>query len=316
MAEPGGRRGLGRGLSALLDEAEAPNAAPGAAQPGGAEAAPRGPGAQEVPIELLRRNPDQPRRQFGEAEMEELTDSIREKGILQPILVRPMAGHAGEYQIVAGERRWRAAQAAGLRAVPVLVRELDDLDVLEIGIIENVQRADLNPVEEALAYKVLIDHFGRTHKVVARVVGKSRSHVANTLRLLALPDEVREHLVAGRLSAGHARAIATAPDPVALGRAVIERDLSVRQAEQLSRQAQARPESAPRGSGGKGSGPSRKGRNPDTVALEDDIAETLGLKVQIDDQGGRGQVVIRYETLEQLDHLCQRLTAGQLFNGE
>ncbi len=263
MAEPGGRRGLGRGLSALLDEAEAPNAAPGAAQPAAEGARP--PGAQEVPIELLRRNPDQPRRQFGEVEMEELTDSIRQKGVLQPILVRPLAGHAGEYQIVAGERRWRAAQAAGLRAVPVLVRELDDLDVLEIGIIENVQRADLNPVEEALAYKALIDRFGRTHEVVARVVGKSRSHVANTLRLLALPEEVREHLMAGRLSAGHARAIATAPDPVALGRTVIARDLSVRQAEQLSRQAQAKPGVAPRASG-----PSRKGRNPDTVALEDD----------------------------------------------
>ncbi len=234
--------------------------------------------------------------------MEELTDSIRQKGVLQPILVRPMAGQTGHYQIVAGERRWRAAQAAGLHTVPVLVRDLDDLDVLEIGIIENVQRADLNPMEEALAYKALIDRFGRTHDVVARVVGKSRSHVANTLRLLALPEEVREHLVAGRISAGHARAIATAPDPVALVRAVIERDLSVRQAEALSRQAQARPEKAP-----KGSGPSRKGRNADTAALEEDIADSLGLKVQIDDQGGRGQVTIRYETLEQLDHLCQRL---------
>lgn len=300
MAEPGGRRGLGRGLSALLDEAEAPAAAPA---PVGAPAASGG--ALATPIELLHRNPDQPRRQFGEAEMEDLTDSIREKGVLQPILVRPMPGKTGEYQIVAGERRWRAAQAAGLHNVPVLVRELDDLDMLEIGIVENVQRADLNAVEEALAYKALIDRFGRSHEVVARAVGKSRSHVANTLRLLNLPEEVREHLAAGRISAGHARAIATAPDPVALARAVIERDLSVRQAEALSRQAQARPDAPV-----KGSGPSRKGRNPDTVALESDIEEALGLKVQIDDLGGRGQVVVRYETLEQLDLLCQRLTGG------
>jgi ParB family chromosome partitioning protein len=301
MAEPGGRRGLGRGLSALLDEAEAV-AAPGAA--GVADGARTG--SDEAPIELLRRNPDQPRRQFGEAEMEELTDSIREKGVLQPILVRPVAGTPGEYQIVAGERRWRAAQAAGLRTVPILVRELDDLDVLEIGIIENVQRADLNPLEEALAYTALIDRFGRTQEVVARVVGKSRSHVANALRVLALPEAVREHLAAGRISAGHARAIATAPDPAGLAQAVIDRDLSVRQAEALSRQAQDRPASAPHVPG------ARKGRNPDTVALEEDIAEALGLKVQIDDKGGRGVVTVAYESLEQLDHLCQRLTLGQM----
>jgi ParB family chromosome partitioning protein len=300
MAEPGGRRGLGRGLSALLDEAEAPAAAPA---PAGT--APAAGGPQVTPIELLHRNPDQPRRQFGEAEMVDLTDSIREKGVLQPILVRPMPGRTGEYQIVAGERRWRAAQAAGLHAVPVLVRELDDLDMLEIGIVENVQRADLNAIEEALAYKALIDRFGRSHEVVARAVGKSRSHVANTLRLLNMPEEVREHLAAGRLSAGHARAIATSPDPVALARAVIERDLSVRQAEAMSRQVQARPEAKP-----KGSGPARKGRNPDTVALEADVEEALGLKVRIDDAGGRGQVVIEYASLEQLDHLCQRLTGG------
>ena len=304
MAEPGGRRGLGRGLSALLDEAEAPTAGPGVAEPAAA-------GAQEAPIELLRRNPDQPRRHFAEAELAELADSIREKGVLQPILVRPVAGTPGEYQIVAGERRWRAAQQAGLRTVPILVRDLDDLDVLEIGIIENVQRADLNALEEALAYKALIDRFGRTQDVVARVVGKSRSHVANALRLLNLPEEVREHLAAGRLSAGHARAIATAPDPVGLARAVIDRDLSVRQAEALSRQAQDRPAPAPTVSGAP-----RRGRNPDTVALEEDIAEALGLKVQIEDKGGRGEMTIRYESLEQLDHLCQRLTAGQLFGGE
>jgi ParB family chromosome partitioning protein len=311
MAEPGGRRGLGRGLSALLEEADAP------AHAGVAEA-PRS-GALEVPIELLRRNPDQPRRHFDETELADLAASIREKGVLQPILVRPVASIPGEYQIVAGERRWRAAQLAGLRAIPVLVRELDDLDVLEIGIIENVQRTDLNPLEEALAYKALIDRFGRTQDVVARVVGKSRSHVANALRLLALPEAVREHLAAGRLSAGHARAIATSPDPADLARTVIDRDLSVRQAEALSRQAQAGADTAPKAprAGGRGKAPRAggRGKSPDTLALEEDISDALGLAVQVDDQGGRGAVTIRYETLEQLDHLCQRLTAGELFKG-
>jgi ParB family chromosome partitioning protein len=299
MAE-GGRRGLGRGLSALLDEAEAPPVVGVVAE--GARA-----GAQEMPIELLRRNPDQPRRQFDQADLDELADSIREKGVLQPILVRPLSG--GEHQIVAGERRWRAAQLAGLHAVPVLVRELDDIDVLEIGIVENVQRADLNPLEEALAYKALIERFGRTQEVVARVVGKSRSHVANALRLLALPEEVRDHLAAGRLSAGHARAIATAPDPAALARAVVERDLSVRQAEALSRQAQDRPGPSAR-SPRAGAG---RGKNADTVALEQDLSDQLGLAVAIDDQGGAGQVTIRYQSLEQLDLICQRLTAGELY---
>eukprot|EP01035_Chromulina_nebulosa_P058797 gene58797-80527_t len=175
MAE--GRRGLGRGLSALLGESDAEN--PAAA----AEAA----GAREIPIELIRRNPDQPRRRFGEAEIAELADSIREKGVLQPVLVRPAPDAPGEYQLVAGERRWRASQQAGLKAIPALVRELDDQQVLEIAIIENVQRADLGPIEESLSYRALMDRFGRTQEDVARVVGKSRPHVANALRLLGLP---------------------------------------------------------------------------------------------------------------------------------
>jgi ParB family chromosome partitioning protein len=304
MAEASGRRGLGRGLSALLGEAAAApedGAAPGAAAAAG------GPPAQETPIELLRRNPDQPRRQFSEEELEELAASIREKGVLQPILVRPAPGAPGEFQIVAGERRWRAAQRAGLHAVPVLVRDFDDLDVLEIGIVENVQRTDLNALEEAQGYKALMDRFGRTQDAVAQVVGKSRSHVANSLRLLNLPEVVREHLAAGRLSAGHARAIANAPDPAALARTIIERDLSVRQAETLARQAQARPE--PSGAKTR-SGGSRRGKDPDTVALENDLSEALGLSVEIADDGGRGVLHIRYESLEQLDDVCQRLTGG------
>ena len=305
MAEP--RRGLGRGLSALLGEPEAPPAE-GVAAP----VLSAGP-AQEVPIELLRRNPDQPRRSFGEPELEELAASIREKGVLQPILVRPAPGASGEYQIVAGERRWRAAQRAGLHAVPVLVRELDDLDVLEIAIVENVQRADLNAVEEALGYKALIDRFGRTQEAVAQVVGKSRSHVANALRLLNLPEEVREHIAEGRLSAGHARAIANAPDPAGLARTIVDKGLSVRQAEDLARQAQGRP-------AGEAAKPARAaargGKHPDTVSLEQDLSEAVGLAVEIDDKGGKGAVLVRYQTLEQLDDICQRLTGGITYQAE
>jgi ParB family chromosome partitioning protein len=298
MADPAGRRGLGRGLSALLDETDAPSA------PGGAAGAAW---PHEVPIELLRRNPEQPRRQFVEADLDELAASIREKGILQPILVRPQPGAPGEYQIVAGERRWRAAQRAGLRMAPVVVREFDDVDVLEVAIIENVQRADLNALEEALGYKALIDRFGRTQEAVAQVVGKSRSHVANALRMLNLPEEVREHLAAGRLSAGHARAIATAPDPGALARTIVDRDLTVRQAEALSRQAQDRPANAP-----KARSPGRRGKDADTIALEHDISEALGLSVEVEYHDGKGSLTIRYDSLEQLDDICNRLTGGHV----
>lgn len=287
MAE--GRRGLGRGLSALLGEAEAPRAAAGE---------PSGP--REIPIELIVRNPDQPRRAFAEAEIEELAASIREKGVLQPVLVRPAPGVEGQYQLVAGERRWRAAQKAGLRSLPALVRELDDLQVLEIAIVENVQRADLNPVEEALGYRALMDKFGRTQEAVAQVVGKSRPHVANALRLLNLPAEVQAMLADGRISAGHARAIAAAPDPLALAKEIVERGLNVREAEALTRKA---PET-------KSAKPARKGgvvRNPDIEALENDLSEILGLDVELLDRGGAGELRLRYATLEQLDDLCRRL---------
>lgn len=287
MAEPTPRRGLGRGISALIGESE-PLTVEGTEPP------------REAPIELLRRNPDQPRRHFDEAELEELTASIREKGVLQPILVRPAPGAPGEYQIVAGERRWRAAQRAGVRSLPVVVRDLNDLDVLEIGLIENVQRADLNALEEAAAYKALIERFGRTQEAVAQAVGKSRSHVANALRLLTLPEPVREHVVAGRLSAGHARAIASAPDPGALARTIVDKDLSVRQAEALARHAQEDKADRPRRSEGRGG-------NSDAEALAQSLAEKLGLKVEISDRRGRGEVLIHYRNLEQLDDLCERL---------
>lgn len=301
VGEPGmseGRRGLGRGLSALLGEVEsAPAQAPGDTAGG----------SREAPIELIRRNPDQPRRTFREEDLVELADSIREKGVLQPILVRPAPGASGEYQIVAGERRWRAAQRAGLKTIPIMVRELDDLAVLEIGIIENVQRADLNALEEALSYRALMDRFGRTQEAIAQTVGKSRSHVANTLRLLALPDVVQGHLTTGELTAGHARAIASAPDPTALARQVIDKGLSVRDAEALARRT-PNAEGEVRGRAA-GSRPART-KDTDTQALEADLSSVLGLDVEIDHRGGTGALTIRYATLEQLDDLCNRLTRG------
>jgi ParB family chromosome partitioning protein len=292
-----GRRGLGRGLSALLGESEVVATLEGAAGPP--------PGTQawtlEVPIELLRRNPDQPRKVFSEADIDELAASIREKGIIQPLLVRP-TGIGGEYEIVAGERRWRAAQRAGLRELPVVIRQLADAEVLEIGIIENVQRVDLNPIEEALGYKALMERFGRTQDGVAEVVGKSRPHVANALRLLNLPEVVQGYVLQGQLSASHARAIAAASDPTGLARRVIDGGLTVRDAEALARQSASADGRKPRAAN---AGP---GKDADTLALEGDLAESLGLHVEILDKGGAGEVRVKYATLEQLDELCRRLS--------
>ncbi|CAM3314685.1 ParB/RepB/Spo0J family partition protein [Asticcacaulis taihuensis] len=291
-------RGLGRGLSALLGDQDtnSPKTGAEAAEARGTEPM-RG---LEQPIELLVRNPDQPRRTFVESDIDELAASIREKGILQPILVRPAPGQAGHYQIVAGERRWRAAQKAGLHTVPVIIRELDDLDVLEIGIIENVQRADLNPIEEARGYKVLQDRFGRTQDALAQVVGKSRPHIANTLRLLALPEGVQDHVLHGRLSAGHARALITSENADALAEEVIAKGLSVRQTEALVREEQAGPKAAP-------SPKARPQQNADTLSLEQDLQEALGLNVRLDDRGGKGELRLSYASLEQLDELCRKL---------
>jgi ParB family chromosome partitioning protein len=286
MAE--GRRGLGRGLSALLDEVEAPPA--DGARPHG---------ATELPIEVIKPNPDQPRRHFDETELEELAQSIREKGVLQPILVRP-AVFAGEYQIVAGERRWRAAQRAGARSIPVLVRSLSDAEVLELAIVENVQRTDLSPIEEAEGYRALIENFGRTQAQVAGTVGKSRVHVTNAMRLLQLPAEVQTLMREGRLSAGHARSLVGAPDAARLAEEIVARGLSVRESEALAR-------SRPRAGSGQGARP-RAGKDADTVALETDLSDALGLAVEIRDAGGHGEVRLRYATLEQLDDLCRRLS--------
>jgi len=269
---------------------------------GGVDAATSG--VRELPIELVERNPKQPRMDFDGDELNILAASIRDKGLLQPILVRGAPDKPGHYQIVAGERRWRAAQIANLTLIPALIRELDDLETLEIGIIENVQRIDLNPYEEAAAYKALIDRFGRTQEQIAEAVGKSRSHVANALRLLGLPEMVLHALRTNLMSAGHARAIAAAPDPESLARTVIDEGLSVRATEALARKAQAspaRPRNRP---------PTDVARDADTQALEQDISSLLGLEVQIVDRGGAGEVRITYATLEQLDDLCRRLTGG------
>lgn len=289
MAE--GRRGLGRGLSALLGESDVENPAGSAGE---------APGAREIPIELIHRNPDQPRRRFAEAEIAELADSIREKGVLQPVLVRPAPGMAGEYQLVAGERRWRAAQQAGLRAMPALIRELDDKQVLEIAIVENVQREDLGPIEESLSYRALIEKFGRTQEEVAQVVGKSRPHVANALRLLNLPAEVQALLADGQLTAGHARALIGSVNPLGLAEEVIARGLNVRDTEALVKRGAPEKKSA-------GSGNRRTGKVTDTLDLEESLSEVLGLVVDIRDQGGKGELRIQYATLEQLDDLCRRL---------
>ena len=285
------QRGLGRGLSALLGEAaaESPDVGPPSAP-------------SDIPIELIRRNPDQPRRNFSEGDLDSLAASIREKGVLQPILIRPAPNGDG-FQIVAGERRWRASQRAGLTAIPAVIRELDDRQVLEIAIIENVQRADLNPIEEALGYRALIERFGRTHEGLGEIVGKSRSHVANTLRLLSLPDGVRVHLEEGRLSAGHARALLTAENAEALADRIIAEGLSVRQTEALAKG----PVEKPARVGGRRE---TAERNPDIAALERDLSDSLGLKVELSDKDGKGQLTLRYGSLEQLDDLCRRLMRG------
>jgi ParB family chromosome partitioning protein len=259
-------------------------------------------GVLSVPIESLKPNPDQPRKLFSRSEHDELTQSIRDKGVLQPILVRKQPGEDGVWQIIAGERRWRAAQAARLTEAPIIVREMNDLEVLEVGIIENVQRSDLNPLEEANAYAVLMERFGRTQDAVAGIVGKSRSHVANTLRLIHLTPGATDHVLEGRLTAGHARALLTAKDPDALADQVVAQGLNVRQTEALARRSQEgrKPKA------GKASSLA-EALSPDIAALEQDLADALGLKAILADRGGKGELTLSYASLEQLDDLCRRL---------
>src|SRR3569833_1794671 len=287
MAE--GRRGLGRGLSALLDDA-------GESQTPGAP----GEGAREIPIELVHRNPDQPRRHFSAAEIGELEASIRDKGVLQPILVRPSPKTAGEFEIVAGERRWRAAQQAGLTAIPALVRVLDDDKAFEIAVVENVQREDLNAMEEAQAYASLMRRRAYTQDKAAAAVGKSRSHVANTLRLLQLPESVQDHVLFGRLTAGHARAILSAAYPEVLAQSIVEKGLSVRDAENLAKGRAVKPK--------KPAGSRRGGKDANTTAHKTNLEDVLGKSGDINNQNKTNKLKIKYATLEQLDELCRRLT--------
>jgi ParB family chromosome partitioning protein len=288
------KRGLGRGLSSLLGEVARE-------QPIAGEA-PRPAGIQMIATARLLPNSAQPRRHFDEMAIEELAESLKQRGLIQPIVVRPADG--GYYQIVAGERRWRAAQKAQLHEVPVIVRQLGDAETLEIAIIENVQRQDLNAIEEAEAYQRLASEFGHKQEAIAKLVGKSRSHVANLLRLLDLPMSVRQSVVDGRLSMGHARALLGAANPAVLAEEVIRRDLSVRETEALARGGKAQRRSAPEAAAG--------GGNADIALLERQLRDQLGLKVGIAHGSKGGTVTIAYATLDQLDMLCQRLS-GESF---
>lgn len=291
---------LGRGLSALIGEVEGVSAA----SSGEERDVETKTDASTLRIGDIRPNPQQPRRYFAEADLNELSESIRAKGVLQAILVRPDPKTAGKYQIVAGERRWRAAKQAGLTEIPATIRQMDELELLEIGIIENVQRTDLNPIEEAEAYGALMKRFGRTQEGLAESVGKSRAHIANTLRLLNLSDVAREHLREGRISAGHARAALGAPDPDAVIAMAVNKGLSVRDVEKLSRSAKED------GSIETVAGRVRQAaKDVDTEALEADLARALGLSVDIRHKGDKGEMRIKYSDLEQLDDLCRRLTA-------
>lgn len=281
------RRGLGRGLSALLDDAKSATTDDRRAELG----------VTTLPLDLIHPNPEQPRKRFNKQDLDDLAESIRQKGVIQPILVRPHPVTPGAYEIVAGERRWRAAHMAELRTIPALSRELTTLEVMEIALIENIQRADLSVLEEARAYQAMMGAFSRNADDIAKVVGKSRSHVANVIRLLRLPSEIREHLEEGRLTAGHARALLERDDAVSLAEKVIRRGLNVRQTEALARQGAEAPQS--RGPG--------KPKDADTRALETDLAEVLGMEVEIRDSQGSGSLTVRYRSLEQLDELCRRM---------
>jgi len=293
MAEEGHSR-LGRGLAALIGDDAAFAISESASVPAR--------GAREVPIEHLRPNPYQPRHVFREEDLADLAASIREKGVLQPILVRSAPGEADRYEIIAGERRWRAAQQAQLHQVPILIKELTDAESLEVAIIENVQRADLNAVEEAAGYERLMKQFEYTQDHVAKLIGKSRSHVANTLRLLNLPASVRSLIEEGKISAGHARPLIGIPNAESIARDIVAKGLNAREAEALAKKA------AGGGASSAKAPVSRFAKDADTVALERNIAEQLGLKVEIsyaNDKGG--EVRIHYKTLEQLDEVCRRL---------
>ncbi|MFS2325557.1 MULTISPECIES: ParB/RepB/Spo0J family partition protein [Brucella] len=289
MNDDPSKKRLGRGLAALIGEIDRP--AEERKVPISSE--------RNVPIEFVTRNPRNPRRMFSEVELEDLAQSIKEHGVVQPIVVRPAPGEPERFELIAGERRWRASQRAGVDTIPVIIRDVDDRVALEIAIVENVQRADLNAVEEALGYQQLIDNHDYTQNDLAQVIGKSRSHVANTLRLLKLPQRVQDFISDGALSAGHARSLITMEDPTALAERVVKEGLSVRQVEALS---QARNGAEPKANK---SAPVEK--DADTKALEKLLSDVTGMKVEINHRERGGEVKVRYSSLEQLDEICRRL---------
>jgi ParB family transcriptional regulator, chromosome partitioning protein len=278
------KRRLGRGLAALIGDDVIEAASPEESR-----------GLRHLPIELLHSNPNNPRKQFREEELEDLSKSIREKGLLQPIVVRQRAD--GEFEIVAGERRWRASQRAGLHELPVLIRDLSDGETLEIALIENIQRSDLNPLEEARAYGQLLEQFSYTQQQLADSVGKSRSHIANTLRLLTLPESVRSYIEDGKLTAGHARTLVATDSPADLANKIISLGLSVREAETLTRNNPATPTRK-----------AKAAKDADTRALEKQLADAMGLRVEIKAKGREGgTLLIKYKTLDQLDGITHQL---------
>ncbi|MBY5777110.1 ParB/RepB/Spo0J family partition protein [Rhizobium leguminosarum] len=284
------KRRLGRGLAALIGEMD---------QPVPVEAERTISADRMIPIEFVSRNPRNPRRFFDDSELHDLASSIRQHGIVQPIVVRTMS--RDRYEIIAGERRWRAAQLAGLIEIPVIIRDVDDKTALEIAIVENVQRADLNALEEALGYEQLIAEYGYTQNDLGEIIGKSRSHVANSLRLLKLPDPVRDLLAAGSLSAGHARALVSTSDPASLARTIVAKGMSVRDAEKLAQnniKAQSEPQRAAL---------RRDQKDSDTLALERTLSDALGLDVAINHKASGGQIKISYKSLEQLEEICRLL---------
>jgi ParB family chromosome partitioning protein len=286
------RSRLGRGLASLIGDV------------GGEAAHVERPRAQrKVPIEFLKPNPRNPRRAFSEAELAELTSSIKQHGVIQPIVVRPVKGAHDRFEIIAGERRWRASQAAGLHEVPIVPVDVNDSDALQLAIIENVQREDLNPMEEAQGYHALADEFKRSQDDIAKIVGKSRSHVANTMRLTRLPAEVQTLIASGKLSAGHARALIGVPDPVAAAKKIVAEGLTVRQAEELAH-VEGVPERKPQKARG------GKTKDADTIALEKRVSDVLGLAVTIHHRDPGGSVQISYRSLEQLDDVMKRLAKG------
>jgi ParB family chromosome partitioning protein len=289
---------LGRGLSALLGNEAVEIPKTNASDGNGAA----GQGFSLMPIEFLVQSPLQPRRVFAQDDIDALAKSIKERGILQPILVRPNPLNADEYEIIAGERRWRAAQIAQLHEVPVIIKELNDEEVLEVALIENIQRADLNALEEALGYRRLIDDFDHTQDSLATALGKSRSHIANTLRLLVLPDGVKKLLANGAISAGHARALIGAVNPKGVADEIVKRGLNVRQVERMVRASKDEPQT---------SAPKSKEKDSDTLALERSLSDVLGLNVEIDFNGSGGKVSVKYKTLDQLDDIIRRLSDGE-----